>query len=705
MDHLLEKLQTPVQYIKGVGPYIASLLEKLGIKTLEDLIYHIPERYLDRQKIEKISDLKAGSNQVIEAALLTSGESQLGRTRRKIFQAVFSDGTGLLHAKWFNYYSNSIAKQFKVGRRAILSGQVEIYRHEKQMIHPEIEWQNEGEEEKEQEVQHQGIVPVYSATEGLNQKTLRKILHQAMLKADESLLETLPSEILSKHQLLDYKTSLRNLHFPESSDVNILNEKRSHFHERIIFDEFFFLELGLALKKKNKQEEASHPIEISENNLEKFLSFFPFSPTQAQERVIRQIQEDLQKNTPMHRLLQGDVGSGKTLVAAAAATLLLEQHQVALMAPTEILAEQHYKNLSKLLAPLGFQVALLVGDLKTPERKKMLDQISSGEIRLLVGTHAIIQEDVKFKNLALAIVDEQHRFGVMQRAEMKKKGDKPHVLIMTATPIPRTLALTVYGDLDVSILDELPAGRQPIDTRLYSEKDMGKIYQFIRKNLQFGRQAYFVYPLVEESEAMDLKDATQMYEKLKNDIFPDYKLGLLHGKMKGEEKEKVLSQFANNQIQILVATTVIEVGIDVSNANIMVIEHAERFGLSQLHQIRGRVGRGKEKSYWFLVASWPRSEVALERLKIMCETTDGFKISEADLNIRGPGDFLGTRQSGLPDFRIANLIRDAHLLEKARSEAFEYIQKDPELEKPESQKMKLILQHRWKGRLNLSQVA
>lgn len=703
MNDSLEKLQTPIQFVKGVGPYLASLLEKLGIRTLEDLLYHLPERYLDRQKIEKISNLKKGEQQVVEAKLLTSAEINLGRSRRKIFQAVFSDDTGLLHAKWFNYYSNGITKHFKPGKRAVLSGNVEFYKNEKQMVHPEIEWQSE-EEESQENVQHQGIVPVYSSTEGLHQKTFRKILQQAWLKTQDFIFETLPQDLLSKMNLIDYGSALRSLHFPESGDVDQLNQKRSLSHQRIIFDEFFFLELGLALKKKDQKVENRKPIEISNDNLNVFLSKLPFRPTSAQERAINDIREDLKKNVPMHRLLQGDVGSGKTLVAAAAGSMIIHGHQVAMMAPTEILAEQHYKTLSRFLSPLGVRLALLVGDLKSPERERTLAEIAQGEIQWVVGTHAIIQNDVQFKNLDLAIVDEQHRFGVMQRAEIKKKGHQPHLLIMTATPIPRTLALTVYGDLDVTVLDELPAGRQAIDTRLYAEKDLQKIYSFIRKNLEKGRQAYFVYPLVEESEAVDLKDATQMYEKLKTEVFADYQVALLHGKMKGEEKEKVLSNFAANQIQVLVATTVIEVGIDVPNANIMIIEHAERFGLSQLHQMRGRVGRGSEKSYCFLVASWPRSEVAQERLKIMCETTDGFKIAEADLNIRGPGDFLGTRQSGLPDFRIANLIRDAYLLEKAREEAFAYIQKDPLLEKPESKTLKQVLQHRWKGRLNLSQV-
>jgi len=702
MKESLQILQTPVQYLKGVGPYVASLLDKLGIKTLEDLLYHLPERYLDRQKIGKISALQPGPQQVVEAELAAFGEVPLGRSRRKIFEAVFSDGTGLLHAKWFNYYSKSMAKQFKIGKRAVLCGDVEFYRNEKQMIHPELEWQ--GEEEKSEGIAHQAVVPVYPLTEGLSQKTLRKIVAAALEKASGHLLETLPAFLLNRLGLPSYEEALKALHFPPEGDVRRFNEKSSPAHQRIIFDEFFFLELGLALKKKDQKIEKRKALKIDSHSLGLFFSMLPFRPTRAQERSIAQISEDLQREVPMHRLLQGDVGSGKTLVAAAAASLVLKENQVALMAPTEILAEQHYKNLHRFLSPLGVRLGLLIGDLKGVEKKRLLEEISAGEIGLVVGTHAVIQEAVRFKALALAIVDEQHRFGVMQRAEIKKKGEKPHLLIMTATPIPRTLAMTAYGDLDVSILDELPAGRQSIDTRLYYERDLEKIYRFIRMNLEAGRQAYFVYPLVEESEAMDLKDASQMFEKLKNEVFPDYQVGLLHGKMKGEEKERTLSRFAANEIQVLVATTVIEVGIDVPNANIMIIEHAERFGLSQLHQIRGRVGRGSEKSYCFLIAAWPRSEVSEQRLKIMCESGDGFKIAEADLEIRGPGDFLGTRQSGLPDFRIANLIRDAHLLERARQEAFEYIEKDPALESSESQKLKFVLQHRWKGRLNLSQV-
>ncbi len=697
----LESLITPVQYLKGVGPYVASLLNKLGIKTVEELLYHLPDRYLDRQKIEKISNLKAGIDQVVEAEVVAFGEVQLGRSRRKIFQAVFSDSSGLLHAKWFNYYSSSSSKQFKVGKKAVLSGVVEFYRNEKQIIHPEIEWQSDVDEN---EVQHQSIVPVYPATEGLSQKVIRKLLGSALQKNSLALQETLPAELLEKLHLLDYRSAIHQLHLPEAGDVNLLNEKRSKAHQRIIFDEFFFLELGLALKKKDYKIEERVPLELNKKNLQLLYNHLPFKATAAQERAIAEITKDLESNVPMHRLLQGDVGSGKTLVAAAAACMLLGSYQVALMAPTEILAEQHYKNLSRILNPLGIRLGLLIGDLKSQEKKKILESISKGETHFVVGTHALIQDSVTYKNLALAIVDEQHRFGVMQRAEIKRKGDKPHVLIMTATPIPRTLALTVYGDLDVSILDELPAGRQVIDTRQYSERDLNKIYRFIEKNLEAGRQAYFVYPLVEESEALDLKDATQMYEKLKTEIFPNYKVGLLHGKMKAEEKEKTLSQFVANEIQILVATTVIEVGIDVPNANIMIIEHAERFGLSQLHQIRGRVGRGSEKSYCFLIAAWPRSDVAKQRLEMMCKTGDGFEIAEADLEIRGPGDFLGTRQSGLPDFRIANLVRDFKWLELARKEAFDYIDKDPLLQKPESQRIRQVLQHRWKGRLNLSQV-
>ncbi len=702
MKQTFDLLQTPVQFAKGVGPYLASLLQKMGIKTLEDLLYHFPHRYLDRQKIYSIREAPAGAEAVVCGTLVTFGEMPLGKSRRKIFQAVFSDESGFIQAKWFNYYAKQMGKNFKKGKKAFLAGKVDFYRGEKQIVHPEIEWCDEGEEEG----RAAGIVPIYPLTEGIYQKQLRRILNSALEKILPSLFETLPESLLQKYQWMTYSRALQEIHSPTLGDeVEALNLNASLAHQRLIFDEFFFLELGLALKRKGSLKEEGISLETPLSTLDSFYKTLPFKITKAQERVIQEIAKDLAQDRPMHRLLQGDVGSGKTLVAMAAALLALSAgHQVCLMAPTEILAEQHARSLAQFLEPLGISTALIKSDLSSPEKKERLQKIAEGKIQIAVGTHALIQEEVEFASLALAIIDEQHRFGVLQRAALKKKGKNPHLLVMTATPIPRTLSMTAYGDLDVSILDELPAGRKPIFTRVVYEKELFKLHQFMRQEIQKGRQAYVVYPLIEESEVLELKNATRMYERLKKEIFSDFQVGLLHGQMKGDEKEKIIQDFIQNKIQILVATTVIEVGVDVPNATLMVIEHAERFGLSQLHQMRGRVGRGAEKSYCFLVAAWPQSDLAKERLKIMCQTTDGFKIAEADLELRGPGDFLGTRQSGIPDFRIANIVRDAPLLENARKEAFGWLESDPHLTSPESQNMKKILFHRWKGRLNLAEI-
>jgi len=702
MQEALKVLDTPVQYLKGVGPYLAGLLEKLGIKTLEDLLYHLPHRYLDRRKTYSIRELPLGEEVVFLAKLLTSAEAKSGFSRKRIFQAIFSDSTGHIQAKWFQYYSG-FSKKFAKDHYAILSGKVEIYRGEKQIVHPEIEWLG-AEFDPDSFSTHTGILPVYPLTEGLQQKTLRKIVSSALDKFFS--FESLPPEIVQTYNFPSLKEAFFTLHQPKAEeDLILLEDKKTSAHRRLIFEEFFFLELALALKKKGVQHEAGVKIDASREILDQFYKTLPFIPTGAQYRTIEEILKNMNSGKPMQRLLQGDVGSGKTLVAAAAALSVIQKnYQVCFMVPTEILAEQQAKNLEKFLKPFGVSVALLKSDLPTAAKKARLKEIEEGRVQLVVGTHALIQEDVSFANLALAIIDEQHRFGVLQRAEMKKKGSFPHLLVMTATPIPRTLAMTVYGDLDVSILDELPANRKAIYTRQVYSKEISKMYQFIREQIQKGRQAYFVYPLVEASEKLDLKNATEMFEKIKRDIFPEFEVGLLHGKMRAIEKEQALQQFVNHKTQILVATTVVEVGVDVPNATLMVVEHAERFGLSQLHQIRGRVGRGSEKSYCFLVPTWPLSENAVERLKTLCKTQDGFEIAEADLNIRGPGDFMGTRQSGLPDFRIANLVRDLPLLEKARKEAFEFLQKDPDFTSATGQGVNEILKHHLNGRFQLAQV-
>jgi ATP-dependent DNA helicase RecG len=473
----------------------------------------------------------------------------------------------------------------------------------------------------------------------------------------------------------------------------------------LIFDELFFLEAGLALRRSGKLMEKGIPFLISHRHTRRLREILPFSLTPAQERVLGEIESDMRRPHPMNRLLQGDVGSGKTIVALLSALMAIEGScQVAIMAPTEILAEQHYLNIRPLVEKLGFRVALLTSSLKKSEKEDLGQQIRAGKVQIVIGTHALIQEEVEFHRLGLAIVDEQHKFGVLQRANLKRKGLNPDVLVMTATPIPRTLAMTLYGDLEVSVIDQLPPGRGSITTRVFNERERFRVYRILREEMARGKQAYVVYPLVEESERLDLKDATQMAKHLQRDIFPEFKVGLIHGRIKSEEKEAIMADFKSQRIHILVSTIVIEVGIDVPNASVMVIEHAERFGLSQLHQLRGRVGRGRDPSQCLLIAQYPRTEEAERRLRVMEETTDGFKIAEQDLAIRGPGELLGTQQSGLPDFRVANFVRDIQLLDEARKEAFSLISKDPILSFPEHFFMKETLKERWKGRLELATI-
>ncbi len=640
---------------------------------------------------------------MFKAQLLDYTESVNPRSRKKVFTAIFQNKFEILEAKFFRFYASNV-KQFKKGRWAILQGELSRFGAHLQMVHPQIQWL-----EEEEELEESGIIPVYPLTEGLNNKMLLRFRENVLKLFLKQVQETLPQELIEKYNHPSLRESFEHIHIPlDKTALDELNAYASKAHKRLIFEEFFYLSLGLALKKvasgQEQMQKASASLNIDSNQIQKFLSTLPFIATSAQQKVIAEILKDLNSSKVMSRLVQGDVGCGKTLVALTVAFGVIQSgYQVALMAPTEILAEQHTRNIQKLLEPYAIKVALLKSALSATEKRTVLEKIKTGEIHFLVGTHSLIEAEVDFKNLALAIVDEQHRFGVMQRAELKKKGEGTHVLIMTATPIPRTLAMTVYGDLEVSTIDELPKGRQPIDTRVYSEKDLPRIYEFTKKLIEQGRQIYFIYPLVDESEKQDLKNATQSAARLQ-EIFHEYKVGLVHGQMKSEEKEKALTDFLAGKIQILVSTTVIEVGIDVPNASLMIVEHAERFGLSQLHQIRGRVGRGSEKSYCFLVASWPRSETAVQRLEMMSKTNDGFKIAEADLEIRGPGDFMGTRQSGLPDFRIANLVRDLPILEMAKREAEEWIKNDPNLEQKKSKFVKEILFHRWKGRLGLTQV-
>jgi ATP-dependent DNA helicase RecG len=667
-------LDAPVQYAKGVGPKRAELLEKIGIKIIEDLVYYLPRKYLDRSKITQISKLIVNDDATIVGKIQTFGIKQ-GRMKR--FVAIVSDGSGYLQCIWFNQWQRFL-KVFQVGETVAFSGKVKYYEGY-EMIHPDFDKLSD--ESDEDNFLHTGIIiPLYPSSEalsksGLDSRGFRRIF-KAVVRDDNSFIsESLPDYIVKKNNLLSLNEAIRAVHFPK--DYNELDLA----YNRLKFEEFFYLELLLAYRKReliieNKGIKFEKWGELTKKLSEKL----PFKLTDAQKRVANEIWHDMKSSKPMNRLIQGDVGSGKTIVALISMLIAVENgYQSAMMAPTEILAEQHYLTVKRLLEELGVHVVLLVGGQRKSVREKVYEEIENGKAQIILGTHALIEEDVKFHKLGLVVIDEQHRFGVMQRARLREKGLHPDVLVMTATPIPRTLALTVYGDLDVSIIDELPKGRKPIKTILYKETDRQKVYKFLREEIQKGRQAYIVYPLVEESEKIDLKAAVESYEVLRKEIFPDLKLSLIHGRMKNDEKDSVMQSFKNGEIDILVSTTVIEVGVDVPNATVMLIEHAERFGLTQLHQLRGRVGRGEHQSYCLLIAQYGKDDDARKRLKTLEGSTDGFNIAEVDLELRGPGEFFGTRQHGLPDLKIANVVIDGQILSKAREEAFAVIKNDPEL--------------------------
>ena len=729
-------LSLRIQFVKGVGPKRARLLNKLGIYTIEEALFFFPRRYEDRRRIEKIAHLRpSDSPRTVYGEVKSSGVSVTPKQRTKIFELMLGDETGIFTAKWFN--QGYLRKIFKSGMQVVLSGKISMKRYGGlEMIQPEYEIISPA--ETEGELLHTGrIVPIYPLTDGLYQKEMRRIMKNLVDQYAASVEENLPDSIRQKYHFLALQEALKRIHFPEhTANIERLNSEKSPAHQRLIFDEFFLLELGMGLKRHHVH---SHETGISfhfTEVLEKYLrESLHFSLTSAQNRVIHEIQKNMRSSQVMNRLLQGDVGSGKTLVALVALLSAIEAgYQGSIMVPTEILAEQHYRKISVYLQQLNAQIGqggspgleklrqtrqpelytstlsdnisicLLTGGLKKREREDLLQKIGRREIDLIVGTHALLQHDVIFHNLGLVVIDEQHKFGVMQRATLKAKGYNPDVLIMTATPIPRTLSLTIYGDLDVSILDELPPGRTPVVTNRFYERNREKAYRLIEREIQRGRQVYIVYPLVEESENLDLKAATEMSEHLAKEIFPQYKVGLVHGRMKGGEKEQQMMAFKNHELDILVSTTVLEVGIDVPNATVMLIEHAERFGLSQLHQLRGRVGRGAEQSYCLLMTAYPMSNEARKRLDATIETTDGFVIAERDLEIRGPGEFFGTKQSGLPDLNVANLIRDVKLLECAREEAFAIIQEDPGLALPQHRPVKSALEQRWKKSLDLISV-
>jgi len=699
-----DPLLTPIQYVKGVGPKLAKLFEKKGIRTVEDALYFLPRCYEDRRNLKKISELKTERKETGFGEILLSGVAFYQNKRKRVFEAVVGDGSGVIALKWFHGNERYLKDRFKKGRRLIFSGEVRWFNYQKEIHHPDVEMVD-GDIEKDY-LNFKRIVPIYSETEGLHQRTLRRLMKNILDVYANELSSPIPQEIVERQDLIDFPEAFRRVHFPpDGESMEILNNHRSDGHRRIIFDEFFFLELGLALKKKGMTLETGITFRTEGYLSKKLLNQLSFQLTRAQDKVWAEIREDLERPHPMNRLIQGDVGSGKTVVALLASLYVVEcGYQAAIMAPTEVLAEQHFLNLHRWVEPLGVKVALLTSSIKGSEREDLYDRIRRGDVHLVIGTHAVIQEAVEFHHLGLAIIDEQHKFGVVQRGLLKKKGENPDVLVMTATPIPRTLAMTIYGDLDVSVIDEMPPGRMPVETKVFPESSRERVYRIVDEEVKKGRQAFIVYPLVEESEKLDLKDATRMAEHLREDVFPEFQVGLLHGRMKSDEKEAIMMEFKEGKIQVLVATTVIEVGIDIPNASVMVVEHAERFGLSQLHQLRGRIGRGRYPSKCILLAQYRSSGEARVRLRAMERTNDGFQIAEEDLALRGPGEFFGIRQSGFPDFRVAHLVRDTPILIEARKEAFRLIQEDPELVHPSHSILKNMLRRRWKGRLELASI-
>jgi ATP-dependent DNA helicase RecG len=671
-------LDTPLQYLKGVGPRRAADLQRVGLATVEDLLYRFPIRYEDRGGFQTIASLRPGVAASIVGEVVGCGIRPTRRPRFKIFEMVVRDATASLRAVFFNQpFLNDV---FRPHQRVILFGRLELTSHGLQLQNPEYEILRgdaptdaaQEAADVEDDTLHTGrIVPVYEKTGHLTTKMQRVLVHHALVQLPD-VPDPLPADVRERQHLIDRRTALMEVHFPSpGTPIGALNQFRAPAQHRLIFEEFFLFQLGLVLRKRRSDSERKpRSVVITDEIRQTAKRVLPFRLTGDQRTVIAEIVRDMERPQPMNRLLQGDVGSGKTIVALVAAVVAMENgFQVAFMAPTEILAEQHYITIRRLLESSRFRMGLLTGATPAKKRREIQAELSGGSVNLVVGTHALVEGPVEFRELGLVIIDEQHRFGVLQRAALRSKGMHPDVLVMTATPIPRTLALTTYGDLDVSVMREMPPGRRPIKTIAKPDSRRDEIYDFIRRQIDEGRQAYVIYPLVEESEKVDLRAATEMADHLAQDVFPAYRIALLHGRMKQDAKDGVMGAFASGDYHILVSTTVVEVGVDVANAAVMLVEHAERFGLSQLHQLRGRVGRGPHQSYCILLYQAPLSEQGRERLKALTETTDGFVIAEKDLALRGPGDFFGTRQSGIPTLRVGDLLRDHAIMEEARREA------------------------------------
>ena len=657
---------TPLTSLRGVGGKISERLEALGIHSVEELPFLLPRAYQDRSRTTSISGLTPGSTATVKGQVMSLTERRY--RRRRTLEMMVTDGTGLLVLKWFRFSKwlrTNLESNYPPGKELFATGRLDVFAGSLEMHHPEMQ-AAEGDEA-------QGIVPIYPSTEGLNQLVLRRIMSQAVPAVVPGMKEPIPEPVLARNDLPELGESLMNLHSPaRGSDVDELNAAGSRYHRRLKFGELLLFQLGVQQRRNQLSSRTGIPLADSDGTVERFLDSLPFPLTGAQQRVLEEIRADLARTAPMHRLLQGDVGSGKTVIAFAVMVLCHQEgHQAALMAPTEVLAEQHFNTMRQWAEALGIRIALLTGRTAVGDRKKILEELERGDTHILVGTHALIQETVAFRSLALAVVDEQHRFGVMQRMALGVKGKAPHFLVITATPIPRSLSMVVYGDLDISTLDEMPPGRQPVETRIFGEKDRTRMHVALAKEVRSGRQAFIVYPLVEESDSSELLAAGEMAQFYREKVFPHLKIGLLTGRMTGEEKDAAMRSFRNGDYDILVATTVIEVGVDVPNATLMVIDHAERFGLSQLHQLRGRVGRGDHPSTCILMVGGGVTDEAKRRLTIMARSTSGFEIAEEDLRIRGPGDYLGVRQAGMPDFRYAHPMRDRDLMQKAHETARE----------------------------------
>jgi ATP-dependent DNA helicase RecG len=676
-------LHTPLQYLKGVGPRRASEFRRAGLETIEDLLYRFPFRYEDRAHFLPIADLKPNQTASISGEVVMTTLRPTRRPRFKIFEMLVRDQSGVAKAVYFN--QAFMRDVFHPGQQVVLFGKAELLGTRGiQLVNPHYEiLRQDGDDESaaaEATIHTGRIVPVYEKIGSLTPNVQRVLVHQALQNLPPAVPDPVPAEILARYSFPPRRAALREVHFPESADAERVNAFRTSSQVRMIFEEFFLFQIGVLLRRRALAEERKpRSVVIDDPIRDSVRRILPFKLTAGQRQAIKGIVADMEGAAPMNRLLQGDVGAGKTIVALIAAVVAMENgFQVAFMAPTEILADQHYITIRRLLEASRFRVASLTGSTPARRKRELLAELSSGALNMVIGTHALVEQGVGFRELGLVIIDEQHRFGVVQRAELRAKGLSPDVLVMTATPIPRTLALTTYGDLDVSVIRDMPPGRKPIRTTVRPESRRDEVYEFVRREVEQGRQAYVIYPLVEQSEKVDVKAATEMADHLATEVFPDLRVALLHGRLKQDAKDHVMQAFARGEYDILVATTVVEVGVDVANATVMVVEHAERFGLSQLHQLRGRVGRGEHQSSCILLYQYPLSDDAELRLRAISSTTDGFVLAEKDLELRGPGDFFGTRQSGAPLLRVGDMLRDFAILEDARREAIEWLARGPE---------------------------